>query len=102
MVLGVLERQRGSLAQKDARRQGGGRRGAQRESGLPELGQRASHHHHETVIPLDCIFILDILYFLLLPTFGIYFAGFIFILYHLPFISLSPFSLQLLVQLSYR
>lgn len=71
-----------------------GRRGAKRRIDFSGMGQLTSHHDHETVIPLDLIFLLAILYFFLLLAFCIsyLFCGFTFILYHLPFISLPPFS----------
>lgn len=54
-----------------------GRRGAKQENDFSEMGQLASHHDHETVIPFDLIFILAILYlFLLLAVFiSLFFLG---------------------------
>lgn len=67
-----------------------GRRGAKQENDFSEMGELATR-----LIPFDSIFFLAILYFFLLLAFCIsyLFCGFTLILYHLPFISLSPFSL---------
>lgn len=57
-----------------------GRRGAKQENDFSEMGQLASHHDHETVIPFDLIFILAILYLLLAVFISHLFCGFTFVL----------------------